>query len=159
MNLCVPQPNDSWVTRRTAPVGGLGLAAGAVSGSFFGRVLQPARIARGAGEPIHPVNGRWLDVAALTELVEGQGQRVAAGAVGAYLFRHGNTVAGVSSICSHLPCELQWDAAKDLLACPCHPATFESDGHSTDLYSRLPPLSSVVVRVTVSGRVEVLGTA
>jgi nitrite reductase/ring-hydroxylating ferredoxin subunit len=148
-------PREGWVTRRAALVAGLGLAAGAATGTVFGRRFQPQTV-RG-GEPINPVKGRWVDVAAIQDLVEGQGKHVVAGSVGAFLFRRGDKVTAVSSICSHLPCELWWDRGSGTLICPCHPATFAPDGHPTDPYG-LPALNTVHARVTSAGRVEVLGT-
>ena len=151
-------PKDGWMTRRTALVAGLGLAAGAATGGLLGRNQHPQTAPTAGGTAINPRSGRWVDVVALSDLVEGQGHRVTAGGVGAFLFRHGDTVTGVSSICSHLPCELWWDANGSALACPCHPASFTSDGQPTQHDYHLPPLSTVHVRVTVAGRVEVLGT-
>jgi cytochrome b6-f complex iron-sulfur subunit len=145
---------DSWVTRRTALVAGLGLAAGAAGGVLFGRSGGPATVKAS----IDPTDGRWTDVGALEEFAEGQGRRVSAGGVGAYVFRTGSNVTAVSSICSHLPCELSWDGADGHLLCPCHPAKFTSGGQPAVRYS-LDPLSKVHVRVTDLGRVEVLGTA
>jgi nitrite reductase/ring-hydroxylating ferredoxin subunit len=149
-------PREGWMTRRSALVAGFGLAAGAASGVLLGRTAgpQPAK----ASEPIEPLDGRWIDVGALSDLVEGQGKRVAAGGVGAYLFRSGDQVTAVSSICSHLPCELWWDGQSGHLACPCHPAKFGSDGRPAGAYA-LPALNKVLVRVAPSGRIEVLGTA
>jgi nitrite reductase/ring-hydroxylating ferredoxin subunit len=147
---------EGWVTRRAALVAGLGLAAGAAGGAFFGRAMEPKPVVK-AGDPINPIDGRWIDVAAMSDLVEGQGKHVVAGSVGAFLFRRGDSVTAVSSICSHLPCELWWDHKRANLACPCHPATFNSDGQSTDPYGP-PPLNTVHVRLTSAGRVEVLGT-
>jgi nitrite reductase/ring-hydroxylating ferredoxin subunit len=114
---------------------------------------------RAGGEPINPIQGRWIDVAAIVELVEGQGKRVTAGGVGAYLFRRGDSVQAVSSICSHLPCELLWSGQGGVLSCSCHPASFTPEGKSTDDTYPLPALNTVQVRVTATGRVEVLGTA
>lgn len=108
---------------------------------------------------MEPVNGRWIDVAALTDLVDGEGKLVRAGSIGAYVFRHGDSVTAVSSLCSHLPCELNWNASARLLVCPYHPATFRPEGHSAGQRCPLPALSRVIVRVTQAGRVEVLGTA
>jgi len=159
-------PSPRWLTRRAALVAGLGLAGGAVSGWLGARALEPAHqyapgpVARPGGELINPRNGRWVDVAALAELVEGQGKRVTAGGVGAFLFRRGDTVNAVSSICSHLPCELAWNSGGGgLLDCPCHPASFTPEGKSADDTYGLPELNKVQVRVTAAGRVEVLGTA
>lgn len=157
------EPKPTLLTRRNALVAGLGIAAGVIGGSVIGRALEPQPytpppgVDRGA--VINPRNGRWTDVAALADLVEGKGTRVTAGGVGAYLFRHGDNVTAVSSICSHLPCELLWDGSNQLLACTCHPATFTPDGRTTSKTYPLPTLNAVQVRVTPGGRVEVLGTA
>jgi cytochrome b6-f complex iron-sulfur subunit len=152
-------PGEGWITRRAALVAGLGLAAGAATGGLIGRALEPAHVAAAGAGPIDPVGGRWVDVAALSDLVEGQGKRVTAGSVGAFVFRAGDKVSAVSSICSHLPCELWWNGGAGHLDCPCHPASFTPDGRSTDTTYPLPPLNTVRVRVTSAGRVEVLGTA
>ena len=149
-------PSEGWITRRAALVAGLGLAAGAAGGAVLGRDLTP-RPAQASAQPIEPVNGRWTDVAALSDLVEGQGHRVSAGGVGAFVFRKGDTVSAVSSVCSHLPCELWFDHSDGNLTCPCHPARFTSTGQALDSYN-LPSLNPVHVRVTAAGRVEVLGT-
>jgi nitrite reductase/ring-hydroxylating ferredoxin subunit len=153
-------PQEPWMTRRTALVAGFGLAAGAVAGGVISRAMEPAHTTqRTAGMAINPIHGRWVDVAAVADLVDGQGKRVTAGGVGAFLFRRGDSVTAVSSICSHLPCELWWHGGQGTLDCPCHPASFTPDGKSTDTTYPLPPLNTVQVRVTATGRVEVLGTA
>lgn len=149
---------SGWITRRAALVAGLGLAAGAAGGGVLGRALAPQVALSTGGEPIEPVNGKWIDVAALTDLAEGHGKRVTAGAVSAFVFRQGDSVSAVSSVCSHLPCELWWNAGPDVLACPCHPVNFTREGHVTDTAYHLPALNVVHVRVTPAGRVEVWGT-
>ncbi len=151
------QPREGLVTRRMALVAGLGLAAGAATGGLVGRATEPKPVAGTGGEAITPVSGRWIDVAALNDLQEGHGKHVVAGSIGAFVFRRGESVTAVSSICSHLPCELWWDGHNGNLACPCHPAAFAPDGRPVDAYS-LPALNTVHVRVTSEGRVEVLGT-
>ena len=153
-------PKDGWLTRRAALVAGLGVAAGAVTGGLIGRALEPAPYVAGPAGPreINPIPGRWVDVAALTELSEGQGKRVTAGGVGAYLFRRGDAVTAVSSVCSDLPCELQWNGGHGMLDCSCHPASFSPDGQPANKAYKLPSLDVVKVRVTGAGRVEVLGT-
>lgn len=153
-------PKEPWMTRRAALVAGFGLAAGAVAGGWLGRATEAAHPAPAQrGGPINPKQGRWVDVAALSDLVEGQGKRVTAGGVGAYLFRSGDTVTAVTSICSHLPCELLWNTGNGVLDCTCHPASFTADGTSTNQIYPLPTLNKVYTRVTTAGRVEVLGTA
>jgi len=152
-------PSGGWLTRRAALVAGLGIATGVATGSLLERALEPnassyVRTAR----LVKPSNGRWVDVGALADLVEGQGKRVTAGAIGAFLFRRGDTVKAVSSICSDLPCELHWNDGNSLLDCPCHPASFTPEGKPTNLAYPLPSLDLVSVRVTTARRVEVLGT-
>ena len=147
---------DAWVTRRAAMVAGLGLAAGAAGGALLGRMSEAAPAQTG-GLAIDPAQGKWTDVAAMSDLKEGQGTLVVAGSVRAFLFRQDNSVSAVSSICSHLPCELWWEARGGLLQCPCHPAAFNPDGTPSAGYS-LPALNKVHARVTTAGRVEVLGT-
>ena len=155
-------PKGAWLTRRAALVAGLGVAAGAVTGSLIGRGLEPAPASYGGlpagGRIVQPKNGQWIDVGALADFVEGQGKRVTAGGVGAYLFRRGEAMTAVSSICSDLPCELKWNGGNGVLDCPCHPASFKPDGSPTTLAYHLPSLDVVSVRVTGAGRVEVLGT-
>jgi nitrite reductase/ring-hydroxylating ferredoxin subunit len=148
-------PREGAISRRAALVAGLGLAVGAAGGAILGRATEP-QVAASTG-PIDPAHGRWIDVAAMSDLQEGQGRLVAAGAVRAFVFRKNDTVSAVSSICSHLPCELWWDGRRSHLACPCHPVSFQSNGQPGEGYT-LPPLNTVHVRVTDAGRVEVLGT-
>ena len=151
-------PSGGWLTRRAALVAGLGIAAGVATGSVLQRTFEPPSSYLPGARLIKPSDGRWVDVGALADLVEGQGKRVTAGAVGAFLFRRGDTVKAVSSICSDLPCELHWNEGNSVLDCPCHPASFTQDGQPTKKAYSLPSLDLVSVRVTTTGRVEVLGT-
>ena len=152
-------PRGGWLTRRAALVAGLGVATGVAAGGLMGRAMEanPASYVRSA-RVVKPINGRWVDVGALADFVDGQGKRVTAGAIGAFLFRRGETVSAVSSICSDLPCELQWNDGMQVLDCPCHPASFTPAGAPTNKAYPLPSLDMVGVRVTDAGRVEVLGT-
>jgi nitrite reductase/ring-hydroxylating ferredoxin subunit len=152
-------PNDRWLTRRAALVAGVGLAAGAVGGGLLGREMDNGTVTAQGGQAIDPIPGVWVDVAGLQDLTEGQGTLVTAGSVSAFVFRRGESVSAVSSICSHLPCQLWWNSHDSLLDCPCHPASFTPSGQSTNQAYPLPALNTVRVRVTNAGRVEVLGTA
>jgi nitrite reductase/ring-hydroxylating ferredoxin subunit len=152
-------PSGGWVTRRAALVAGLGVATGVAAGGLMGRAMDsnPQAYVRRA-RLVQPSNGRWVDVGALADFTEGQATRVTAGAVGAFLSRRGDTVNAVSSMCSDLPCELQWNQGTQVLDCPCHPASFTTAGTPTNKAYSLPSLDLVSVRVTEAGRVEVLGT-
>jgi cytochrome b6-f complex iron-sulfur subunit len=168
-----------WLNRRAALAAGLGLAAGAVGGAVAGPLSgklgdlaasRPAPAAtpnpaqgqpaahRATIEPLAPLARWWNTGLRLTDLVEGIPHRVTAGAVGAFLVRRGDTVTGMSSVCTHLPCELIWLEDKKLLNCPCHNLAFDIDGQSTREGYALPALPYVKVRVRADGRVEVLGT-
>lgn len=153
-------PRETWLTRRAALVAGLGVAAGALAGGLVGRSLEPTRggALQAASSPVLPDNGQWTDVGALADFKEGAGKLVKAGAVGAFVFRRGESVSAVSSMCSHLPCELWWEGNSGLLECPCHPVSFTADGKPSSLSYALPNLNEVKARVTDTGRVEVLGT-
>ncbi len=147
-------PRDGWVTRRTALVAGLGLAAGTVGGLLAGHGMEGPQTV--SANEIVPDGGKWMDVGALEEFPTGTARHVRAGAVGAFVTRTDDRVLAVSSICSDLPCELWWDGSRSVLACPCHNKTFTSEGRSNETYP-LPPLDSVRVRITGEGRVEVFG--
>jgi nitrite reductase/ring-hydroxylating ferredoxin subunit len=168
-----------WLNRRAALAAGLGLAAGAVGGAVAGPLSgklgdlaasrpapaatpHPARgqpaAQRATIEPLVPLARWWNTGLHVTDLMEGIPHRVTAGAVGAFLVRRGDTVTAMSSVCTHLPCELIWQEDKKLLNCPCHNLAFDVDGQSTREAYALPALPYVKVRVRADGRVEVLGT-
>jgi Rieske Fe-S protein len=173
-----------WMNRRAALAAGLGLAAGAAAGAVGGAVAGPLSgrlegLATAAHHPVpeatpaqaplpvaqratidpRPEVAHWWDTGLkLTNLAEGIPHRVTAGAIGAFLVRRGDTVIGMSSVCTHLPCELIWQEDKKLLNCPCHNLAFDVDGQSTREGYALPALPYVRVRVRADGGVEVLGT-
>ncbi len=147
-------PREGWMTRRSALVAGLGLAAGAVGGVVAGRGLEGPQTV--SAQEIVPTNGTWIDVGALADFPPGSAKQVKAGAVGAYVTRTQDRIYAVSSMCSDLPCELWWDNDRTVLSCPCHNKSFTSEGKSTEAYP-LAPLDTVRVRITAEGRVEVFG--
>jgi nitrite reductase/ring-hydroxylating ferredoxin subunit len=147
-------PRDGWMTRRSALVAGLGVAAGTVGGLLAGRGLEGATPVQ--AKEIVPPHGRWFDVGALEEFPAGGARQVKAGAIGAFVTRTDTGVSAVSSICSDLPCELWWDGDRSVLSCPCHNKSFSAAGTSTEAYP-LAPLDRVRVRITDGGRVEVFG--
>jgi cytochrome b6-f complex iron-sulfur subunit len=171
-----------WINRRAALAAGIGLAAGAVGGAVAGPVASrleglaaaprpaPAATPKPRARPAAPATSRtWIEPRPelarwtntgikVADLVEGVPHRVTAGAVGAFLVRHGDQVVGMSSYCTHLPCELVWLGDKRLLNCPCHNLAFDVAGQSMQEGYALPALPWVTVRVGKDGRVEVLGT-
>jgi nitrite reductase/ring-hydroxylating ferredoxin subunit len=166
-----------WMTRRAALVGGLGVAAGALGGitlEQLGVIRRPAPQLGARPSPTPPPGGdpaqraiieprpevaRWVDTGILfAQMVEGQPRRVTAGSVGAFVFRKGDQVLAMSSICTHLPCELVWKSKDHELNCPCHNQLFDGDGLALSEGYKLPALPLVRARIR-DGRVEILGTA
>lgn len=164
------------LSRRSALSVGLGLAAGAVGGALAVKLEGPlaahfAPVPRPAPQPTQAATpgsrgtveprtelGRWTNTGLMVhDLVDGVPQRVRAGAITAFLVRHGHQVVGLSAICTHLPCELVWQGDRKVLNCPCHNLGFDVNGESLHESYPLPALPFVKVRV-VDGRVEVLGT-
>ena len=145
-----------WVTRRSALVAGVGLATGALAVTSLEKIFERTATPL-PGSLVQVYGGKWTDVGALADFEEGVATRVTAGAVGAFVTRRGSNVAAVSSICSHLPCELHRQAQDGLLNCPCHNVNFSADGLPVDQTYPLPRLAIVQVRVN-GDRVEVLGT-
>lgn len=139
------------VSRRTALGAVAGLAAGAVGAAALGRLpiaIPPGQAARRAsalaGGVMQPAGGRWVEVAALSQLSELEPTRVVAGEMIAFLFRQGRNVTGVSGVCTHMPCNLSW---KGGLLCPCHHVWFEPSGALKDPNYEVPPLPRVQVRI------------
>jgi nitrite reductase/ring-hydroxylating ferredoxin subunit len=166
-----------WMTRRAALVGGLGVATGALGGialERLGLARQPTPQLGARTGPTPPPSGetvpraiidprpevaRWVDTGIVfAQMVEGQPRRVTAGSVGAFVFRKGDQVLAMSSVCTHLPCELVWKSRDRELNCPCHNQLFDSDGLSLSEGYKLPALPLVRARLR-DGRVEILGTA
>ena len=169
------EESPTWINRRSALVAGVSLAAGAVGGAMaqqlggLGAAHRPAPSptsdARTGQAPSRSIIepraelGRWVDTGlSLTDLIEGVPRRVSAGAIGAFVVRRGSHVVGMSSYCTHLPCELVWLADRKVLNCPCHNLAFDIDGQVVSAAYPLPALPFVTVRVRGDGRVEVLGT-
>ncbi len=116
-----------------------------------------ADASRGSIEPRSEL-ARWVDTGLnITELAEGIPRRVSAGAVSAFVVRRGARVVGMSSLCTHLPCELVWQSNMKVLNCPCHDLNFDVNGRSMSEGYPLPALPLVKVRVRNDGGVEVLG--
>lgn len=174
--LFVRQEPTRWLDRRSALLAGLGVATGMLGTSLvagIGRratesrpIVPPTTASSGhettSRDSIEPSQqlGRWVDTGLrLAAMAEGTPYRVSAGAIGAFVVRRGDQVVGMSSVCSHLPCELAWMPDEKLLICPCHGRTFDVEGQSVPRDGLLlPALPFVMTRVRGDGGIEVLGT-
>jgi nitrite reductase/ring-hydroxylating ferredoxin subunit len=135
------------VTRRTALGAVAGLAAGAVGAAAFSRLGSGGAAAAVAGGVMRSGAGSWVPVATMSQLSEEQPTRVVAGDLVAFLFRDGHRVTGVSGVCTHWACVLDWKAAERTLNCPCHEVEFNPDGRPLTPSYEVPPLPAVQVRV------------
>jgi nitrite reductase/ring-hydroxylating ferredoxin subunit len=156
------EPTES--SRRAALVGGVSLAVGGVAGALAASRLMPsthpAAPNYGGRTTLEPAasSAVWVDTGLVAEqLREGIGYRVNAGSVRAFVVNYEGKLLGLSAICTHLPCELHWQAQQGNLSCPCHDQSFSIEGVSLNSAYPLPPLPMVNVRVR-EGKVEVLGT-
>lgn len=152
------------ISRRAALVAAFSAAGGLALGTSVERITGALPATRPDATQQVPVvapgsgRGRWVDVGvAFDSLQEGQPLRATAGAIPIFVVRRGVTVAAVSALCTHQPCELVWNGAAEVLDCPCHGARFSATGDSLSPDYPLPPLPLARARVR-NGRVEVLGT-
>ncbi|HEY8811075.1 MAG TPA: Rieske (2Fe-2S) protein [Candidatus Dormibacteraeota bacterium] len=142
------------LTRRTALGAVAGLAAGAVGAAALSRLPQAPARPGVAGGVMAPAGGRWIVVALLSQLSETAPTQVVAGDQVAYLFRKGDQVTGVSAVCTHWPCALNWQAANSSLNCPCHNVNFTPEGRSANPNYEVPALPQFQVKVE-DGRVSI----
>jgi nitrite reductase/ring-hydroxylating ferredoxin subunit len=99
--------------------------------------------------------GSWKAVKALAELPEGTPVAFRSGAIEGFLMRRGQEVRGLSAVCTHMGCILNYSRFRDQFECPCHGATFKTNGQPTDQYDTpLPRLPVLQVRIS-RGQVEV----
>jgi len=152
-----PQPSTRPSRRSLLLTGGAGIAAGIAAGvaAAIGLDRLPKPAAPGPGQSLVDSNGTWKPVKALADLPEGTPIAFRSGAIEGFLIRNGDEVKGVSAICTHMGCILNYSKFRNQFECPCHGASFEISGLPTDKYETpLPRLPLLSVRVQ-RGQVEV----
>jgi nitrite reductase/ring-hydroxylating ferredoxin subunit len=149
-----PQPSLRPSRRALLLTGAAGIAAGVAAAVGIDRLSR---------SPVPPNNealvpkphGTWRPVKALADLPEATPVAFRSGAIEGFLIRRGQEVKGLSAVCTHMGCILNYSKFRKRIECPCHGATFQTDGQPTDQYdSPLPPLPSLSVRIQ-RGQVEV----
>jgi cytochrome b6-f complex iron-sulfur subunit len=146
-----PQPAERPSRRSLLLTGAAGIAAGVAAVLGIQQVGKPgAKTARQLVEQ----NGSWKPVKALVDLPEATPVAFRSGAIEGFLIRQGQEVKGLSGVCTHMACILNYSKFRDRFECPCHGATFEKDGQPTNYSSPLSPLPSLQVRVD-KGQVQV----
>jgi cytochrome b6-f complex iron-sulfur subunit len=162
-------PRPAWrapVSRRILAAGAL-TAAGAAAGATVERAVSGGNAGNaavgGASSPqteITPTHGTWQAVLDSADLPEGTVLPFDLGAINGFLRRVSGRVQAVSGICTHQGCRLALDATHELLACPCHGATFTPAGlnltHPRPMSRPLPALPRLPVREQ-DGKIQVYG--
>jgi cytochrome b6-f complex iron-sulfur subunit len=136
--------------------GAAGLAAGIAATIGVDKLTKPASppsgslVADGGSW-----KGSWKPVKALADLPDGTPVAFRSGAIEGFLIRQGQDVKALSAVCTHMGCILNYSKLRNHFWCPCHGATFQTDGQPADQYEvPLAPLPSLNVRVA-GGQVEV----
>ena len=152
-----PQPAARPSRRLLLLTGAAGIAAGIAAGvaAALGIDRLGKTPAPGPGRLLVE-NGSWKAVKAVAELPEGTPVAFRSGAIEGFLIRRGQEVKGLSAVCTHMGCILNYSKFRDQFECPCHGATFQPNGRpTTDQYETpLPRLPILQVRVQ-RGQVEV----
>ncbi len=149
-------------TRRQVIVGTSAAAAAAVTAVSVDRLVigVSGGQAPAASGQLTPNDGRWMRVAASSEVPDGAVHPFDLGSVNGFVRRVNGTPEAVSGVCTHQGCRLWFDAADDQLHCPCHTTSFAPSGQV--LTHQLPiapkPLPTLMVR-EVDGAIEVFAPA
>ena len=148
-----PQPAARPSRRSLLLTGAAGIAAGVAAAVGLQRFV-PKPVAPGPAQELVE-KGAWKPVKALAELPQSTPVAFRSGAIEGFLIRHGDEVKGLSAVCTHMGCILNYSKFRNQFECPCHGATFETTGRPTDQYDTpLPTLPSLQVRIE-RGQVEV----
>jgi cytochrome b6-f complex iron-sulfur subunit len=117
-----------------------GLAVAAVGSLIYGlRFVLPA---------ITPEEVRRVRVTGLTELPEGKAAITTIAGVSFALVHRNGTVRAFSAVCTHLGCQVQWEADDEQFFCPCHLGYFDADGQ---VVSGPPPRALDAYDVEIDG--------
>lgn len=152
-----PKPTARPSRRSLLLSGAAGLAAGIAAAVGVDRLANHETTPtayNGDNQPLVP-KGTWTPVKAVADLPEGIPIAFRSGAIEGFLIRTGDKVDGLSAVCTHMGCILNYSKLRTQFECPCHGATFAVNGEPTGNYQvplrRLPWLD---VRIA-NGQVEV----
>lgn len=148
-----PQPVARPSRRSLLLTGAAGLAAGIAATVGVDRLTKEPSP---TGTQALVSNGTWKPVKAVADLPESTPVAFRSGAIEGFLIRNGQDVKGLSAVCTHMGCILNFSKFRNQFECPCHGATFQPDGQpTTNQYETpLPRLPSLNVRIE-RGQVEV----
>ncbi|BBZ37593.1 QcrA and Rieske domain-containing protein [Mycobacterium conspicuum] len=155
-----PPPTQN-STRRQVIVGTSAAAAAAVTAVSVDRLVigGHTEVPAASGQ-LTPNDGRWMRVAASSDVPEGATHSFDFGSINGFVRRVNGKPEAVSGVCTHQGCRLWFDASDDQLHCPCHTTSFAPSGQV--LTHQLPiapkPLPKLMVR-EVAGAIEVFAPA
>jgi cytochrome b6-f complex iron-sulfur subunit len=99
----------------------LGLIASLGTGAYFGiKTLVPEKKTAKFTDVLVG-NIKELPANSAKEFIDNQGRK-------AILVNNGQAVKAFSKICTHLGCEVEWQAEKKHFFCPCHEGFFDANG-------------------------------
>ena len=148
-----PQPAARPSRRSLLLTGAAGIAAGVAAALGIDRLGKSPAVLPVGQQLVE--NGNWKAVKAVADLPEGTPIAFRSGAIEGFLIRRGQDVTGLSAVCTHMGCILNYSKFRDQFECPCHGATFKTNGQPTDKYDTpLPRLPALQVRIQ-RGQVEV----
>lgn len=150
-----PQPAPRPSRRSLLLTGAAGLAAGIAATVGIDKLTQKQNLP--GSELVLETGswkGSWKPVKALADLPEGTPIAFRSGAIEGFLIRNGEDVKALSAVCTHQGCILNYSKLRDRFWCPCHGATFYTNGQLDEYELALPPLPALKSRVQ-SGQVEV----
>jgi cytochrome b6-f complex iron-sulfur subunit len=149
-----PQPRARPSRRSLLLTGAAGIAAGVAAVVGIDRLGKSSLPVPPPGQQLVE-NGSWKAVKAVADLPEGTPIAFRSGAIEGFLIRRGQDVTGLSAVCTHMGCILNYSKFRDQFECPCHGASFKTSGQPTDKYDTpLPRLPVLQVRIQ-RGQVEV----
>src|SRR5260370_13151921 len=130
------RPSRGSVMATGSAGGAAGLAAGIAAAGGIDRLGRSPALPPGQALV---VKGSWKAVKAVADLPEGTPVAFRSGAIEGFLIRRGQDVTGLSAVCTHMGCILNYSKFRDQFEWPCHSATFQTNCNAIDQYDTLLP--------------------